>query len=71
MLLHDQKSEDSIKAFFTEVYELYIKVLVFINFLFIILTFYKVLMNPFYEKNSTITTPSFDNRIKLIARRYL
>ncbi|OAC98767.1 hypothetical protein MUCCIDRAFT_149330 [Mucor lusitanicus CBS 277.49] len=55
MLLHDQKSEDSIKQFFTEVYELYVK----------------VLMNPFYEKNSTITNPSFDNRIKLVARRFL
>ncbi|CAO3610189.1 unnamed protein product [Mucor hiemalis] len=55
MLLHDQKSEDSIKTFFTEVYELYIK----------------ILMNPFYEKNSTITNPSFDNRIKLVARRFL
>ncbi|KAI8098112.1 Sedlin [Gilbertella persicaria] len=55
MLLHDQKSEDSIKQFFTEVYELYIK----------------ILMNPFYEKNSTITNPSFDNRIKLVARRFL
>ncbi|KAI9483025.1 MAG: Sedlin [Benjaminiella poitrasii] len=55
MLLHDQKSEDSIKQFFTEVYELYIK----------------VLMNPFYEKNSAITNPSFDNRVKLVARRFL
>ncbi|KAI8366355.1 Sedlin [Choanephora cucurbitarum] len=55
MLLHDQKSEDSIKQFFTEVYELYVK----------------ILMNPFYEKNSTITNPSFDNRIKLAARRFL
>jgi hypothetical protein len=55
MLLHDQKSEDSIKSFFTEIYELYIK----------------ILMNPFYEKNATITNPSFDNRVKLVARRFL
>ncbi|KAI9308498.1 trafficking protein particle complex subunit 2-like protein [Cunninghamella echinulata] len=55
MLLHDQKSEDSIKNFFNEVYEQYIK----------------VLMNPFYEKNSTITSPPFDNRVKMIARRFL
>ncbi|KAI8970290.1 mbp-1 interacting protein-2a [Mycotypha africana] len=55
MLLHDQKSEDSIKQFFNEVYELYVK----------------VLMNPFYEKNTTITNSSFDNRIKLISRRFL
>ncbi|CAO3638440.1 unnamed protein product [Cunninghamella echinulata] len=55
MLLHDQKSEDSIKNFFNEVYEQYIK----------------ILMNPFYEKNSTITSPPFDNRVKMIARRFL
>ncbi|CEG76935.1 hypothetical protein RMATCC62417_11760 [Rhizopus microsporus] len=55
MLLHDQKSEDSIKSFFTEVYELYIK----------------ILMNPFYEKNAPIANPSFDNRVKLAARRFL
>ncbi|KAI9491999.1 putative trafficking protein particle complex subunit 2 [Zychaea mexicana] len=55
MLLHDQKSEDSIKNFFNEVYEVYVK----------------ILMNPFYEKNSAITNPQFDNRVKLVARRFL
>ncbi|KAI8390906.1 trafficking protein-like protein particle complex subunit 2 [Radiomyces spectabilis] len=55
MLLHDQKSEDSIKNFFNEVYELYIK----------------ILMNPFYEQNSLIANPQFDNRVKTVARRFL
>ncbi|CDH53446.1 trafficking protein particle complex subunit 2 [Lichtheimia corymbifera JMRC:FSU:9682] len=55
MLLHDQKSEDSIRNFFNDVYELYIK----------------ILMNPFYEKNSPIANPQFDNRVKMIARRFL
>ncbi|KAI9314921.1 mbp-1 interacting protein-2a [Dichotomocladium elegans] len=55
LLLHDQKSEDSIKGFFNEVYELYIK----------------VLMNPFYEKNAQINNPQFDNRVKMVARRFL
>ncbi|KAI8062662.1 trafficking protein-like protein particle complex subunit 2 [Gongronella butleri] len=55
MLLHDQKSEDSIKNFFNEVYEQYIK----------------VLLNPFYEKNSQITSAQFDQKVKNSARRYL
>ncbi|ORY97376.1 trafficking protein particle complex subunit 2-like protein [Syncephalastrum racemosum] len=55
MLLHDHKSEDSIKNFFNDVYEVYVK----------------VLMNPFYEKNSPITNPQFDTRVKAIARRFL
>ncbi|KAL0092484.1 Sedlin [Phycomyces blakesleeanus] len=55
MLLHDQKSEDSIKNFFNEIYELYIK----------------ILMNPFYEKNFPITSQQFDVRVKAVARRFL
>ncbi|KAI7868746.1 trafficking protein particle complex protein 2 [Spinellus fusiger] len=55
MLLHDQKSEDSIKNFFHEVYELYIK----------------VLLNPFYEKNHPITSQSFDMKVKAVTRRFL
>ena len=40
MLLHDQKSEDSIKNFFNEVYEVYVKVKKKIILNFIILFYY-------------------------------
>ncbi|PRP78559.1 hypothetical protein PROFUN_13616 [Planoprotostelium fungivorum] len=55
MLLHDKKDEDGIKNFFTEVYELYLK----------------VILNPFYITNTPITSPSFDERVKAIAKRKL
>jgi len=55
MLLHSGKSEDSIKNFFTDVYELYVK----------------LSMNPFYKYDTPITTKSFDSRVRSIARRYL
>ncbi|KAI8583199.1 hypothetical protein K450DRAFT_224691 [Umbelopsis ramanniana AG] len=55
LLLHDVKSEDSIKNFFNEVHEMYIK----------------VLMNPFYETNTPITSQQFDSKVKFIARRFL
>ncbi|RUS29711.1 Sedlin [Jimgerdemannia flammicorona] len=55
MLLHDTKSEDSIKTFFHEVHELYLK----------------VLMNPFYEVNHPITNTHFDSKVRLIAKRLL
>lgn len=56
LLLHDQKTDDTIiKAFFYEVYELYIK----------------VLLNPFYEKNTAITSKQFDDRVRALGEKYL
>mmetsp|Transcript_54355 Transcript_54355/g.80619 ORF Transcript_54355/g.80619 Transcript_54355/m.80619 type:complete len:141 (+) Transcript_54355:74-496(+) len=55
MLLHGGRSEDSIKNFFTDVYELYVK----------------LSMNPFYQYDTPITSKTFDNRVRAIARRYL
>ena len=55
MLLHGGKSEDSIKNFFNDVYELYVK----------------LLMNPFYAYDTPITSKAFDTRVRAIARRYL
>lgn len=55
MLLHSGKSEDSIKNFFTDVYELYVK----------------LSMNPFYKYDTPITNKSFDSRVRSVARRYL
>ena len=53
-LLHEGKSEDNIKTFFTEVHELYLK----------------FMMNPFFDFNQTIVSHQFDTRVKNLARRY-
>ena len=54
MLLHDQKTDEgAIRSFFNDLYELYVK----------------VLLNPFYEKNSAIVSPVFAERVKHMARR--
>jgi len=55
MLLHGGKNEDSVKNFFQEIYELYVK----------------VSMNPFYNYDTPITSSNFDTRVKAAARRYL
>mmetsp|Transcript_26235 Transcript_26235/g.39717 ORF Transcript_26235/g.39717 Transcript_26235/m.39717 type:complete len:141 (+) Transcript_26235:96-518(+) len=55
MLLHGGRSEDSIKNFFNDVYELYVK----------------LSMNPFYRYDTPITSKSFDSRVRAVARRYL
>eukprot|EP01099_Mayorella_cantabrigiensis_P003094 TRINITY_DN2415_c0_g2_i1.p1 TRINITY_DN2415_c0_g2~~TRINITY_DN2415_c0_g2_i1.p1 ORF type:complete len:147 (+),score=37.19 TRINITY_DN2415_c0_g2_i1:31-441(+) len=55
LLLHDNKNEDGIKSFFYEVYELYVK----------------ILMNPFYNVTSPISSHTFDSKVKQLARKYL
>jgi len=55
-VLHDTKNDDGIKNFFTEVYELYLR----------------ILLNPFYKYNSSLShSKTFDERVKYIGRRYL
>eukprot|EP00294_Goniomonas_avonlea_P017034 CAMPEP_0114563738 /NCGR_PEP_ID=MMETSP0114-20121206/13292_1 /TAXON_ID=31324 /ORGANISM="Goniomonas sp, Strain m" /LENGTH=139 /DNA_ID=CAMNT_0001749649 /DNA_START=16 /DNA_END=432 /DNA_ORIENTATION=+ len=54
MLLHEGKNEDNIKSFFTDVHELYMK----------------ILLNPFYEVDTPITSQVFDARVKLLAASF-
>eukprot|EP00002_Diphylleia_rotans_P040341 TRINITY_DN9534_c0_g4_i1.p1 TRINITY_DN9534_c0_g4~~TRINITY_DN9534_c0_g4_i1.p1 ORF type:complete len:139 (-),score=41.49 TRINITY_DN9534_c0_g4_i1:229-645(-) len=54
MLLHENQNEASVKNFFQEVYEYYMK----------------VICNPFYSLNTTITSPTFDARVKQLAKKY-
>ncbi len=53
-MLHE-KLDDSVKTFFQEVHELYIK----------------VLLNPLYTVGSPITSPIFDARVKALAKKHL
>ncbi|EEY55507.1 trafficking protein particle complex subunit 2, putative [Phytophthora infestans T30-4] len=55
LLLHETRNDDTVKAFFHEVHELYVK----------------LLMNPFYEYDTPISSEVFDARVKTLARRYL
>lgn len=47
--------DNSIRQFFVEANDLYVK----------------CLMNPFYSVNDAITSPDFDLKVKMLARKYL
>jgi hypothetical protein len=55
LILHDNRNDEGIKNFCTEVHELYVK----------------LILNPFYVPGTKIESKEFDQRIKLLARRYL
>ena len=54
LLQYDGRSEEGVRNFFSEVHELYIK----------------VLLNPFYTPNSPITSPTFHSRVTTLGRKY-
>lgn len=47
--------DNNVRTFYQEVHELYVK----------------TLMNPFYKITDPITSPAFDSRVKVLARKYL
>lgn len=55
LLLHENKNEDGIRAFFTEIHENLIK----------------VVLNPFQSQFDRITSTGFDSKVKALAKRYL
>jgi hypothetical protein len=55
LLLHETKNEESIRQFFNDVNDLYVK----------------TLLNPFYKVNDSITSPVFDLKVKQLAKKYL
>ncbi|KAG7195576.1 TRAPP subunit [Scheffersomyces spartinae] len=55
LALHAKQDDTTLKQFFNEVNDLYVK----------------CLLNPFYSVNDAITSPDFDLRVKLIVRKYL
>eukprot|EP01023_Acetabularia_acetabulum_P041655 TRINITY_DN4071_c0_g1_i1.p3 TRINITY_DN4071_c0_g1~~TRINITY_DN4071_c0_g1_i1.p3 ORF type:complete len:142 (-),score=5.26 TRINITY_DN4071_c0_g1_i1:497-922(-) len=55
LLLHEGKNEESMKTFFNEVYELYLR----------------VMLNPFHSSTKKITSKKFDEKIRQLALRYL
>ncbi len=56
LLVHDAKfDETAIKNFFSEIHEIYVK----------------ILLNPFYERNSPIRDQAFEDRVKEIGEKFL
>jgi hypothetical protein len=55
LLLHDARNEEGVRAFFADVHELYVK----------------LLLNPFYAPHTPIESRDFDARVRALARRHL
>ncbi|KAH8877080.1 Trafficking protein particle complex subunit 2 [Schistosoma japonicum] len=54
ILLHDELNENRIKYFFQDTYEAYIK----------------LALNPFFERDKPINSPSFSRRVQRIANKH-
>ena len=54
LLLHDGRSDDSIRSFFRDVHETYLR----------------VMLNPFFIPTAKIRSPGFDLKVRSAARQY-
>lgn len=73
VLLHDGKNDDGIRAFFLDVWELYLKVGAVQDSLSTITDRpeLQTLLNPFHLVNSPIVSAVFDARVKASAKKNL
>lgn len=55
LMLHDGRSDDTIRAFFTEVYDIYLR----------------VALNPFHTPTSRIASRDFDRKVRQLAKRLI
>lgn len=55
LLLHDARQEDGVKPFFCDLHDLFVK----------------ATLNPLYIDNDPITSTSFNDKVLLLARKYL
>ena len=76
MLLHEGRTEDSVRSFFLETHELYVKVrraalrrVLATPSLATLRHLAQFLLNPFYEYNTPLVSSAFDKRVRLLARR--
>ena len=71
ILLHDSKNEEGIRAFFIDVWELYLKVRFHTPSYSAVQTPTQTMMNPFHTAHSPIRSSVFDARVRASAKKYL
>ena len=71
IVLHETKNDDGIKAFFNDLWELYVKVRAHPLLCFFISKSFQTAMNPFHTAHTPIRSTVFDSRVRASAKKNL